>query len=114
LAKETFEGWYLDPRGKNVGANAKFFNHDIAEAKKLVAAAGNTGIKTKVSYPAPPYYGGDFYKLADIGINMVRDAGVFTFDVNPLQRTEWVDRFLNVRGGQVDSGVVQFGDILTL
>jgi peptide/nickel transport system substrate-binding protein len=33
------EGWWLDPRGKNFGANGKFFKHDLAEAKKLLAAA---------------------------------------------------------------------------
>jgi peptide/nickel transport system substrate-binding protein len=114
LAKETFEGWYLNPRSKEFGVNSRFFNHDIAEAKKLVAAAGHTGLRTKVTYPAQPYYGGDFYKLADIAINMVRDAGVFTLDLNLPQRTEWLDRFLNIRGGQVESGVVHFADILTL
>ena len=35
-----FEGWWLDPKGKDFGPNAKYFQHDIAEAKKLLAAAG--------------------------------------------------------------------------
>ena len=36
----TFDGWWLDPKGKNFGPNAKYYKHDIAEAKKLLAAAG--------------------------------------------------------------------------
>jgi len=33
-------GWWLDPKGKDFGPNAKFFKYDVAEAKKLMAAAG--------------------------------------------------------------------------
>ena len=33
-------GWFLDPKGKDFGPNAKYYQHDIAEAKKLIAAAG--------------------------------------------------------------------------
>jgi peptide/nickel transport system substrate-binding protein len=35
-----FEGYWLDPRDKSFGANAKYYMHDLAEAKKLLAAAG--------------------------------------------------------------------------
>ncbi len=37
----TFEGWWIDPRSKDFGPNAKNFEHNIAEAKKLLAAAGH-------------------------------------------------------------------------
>ncbi|HEV2173610.1 MAG TPA: ABC transporter substrate-binding protein, partial [Nitrospira sp.] len=33
-------GWYLDPHDKNFGPNAKYYFRDVAEAKKLLAAAG--------------------------------------------------------------------------
>ena len=33
-------GLALDPKGKDFGANAKYYKHDLAEAKKLLAAAG--------------------------------------------------------------------------
>jgi ABC-type transport system substrate-binding protein len=33
-------GWYLDPHDKKFGPNAKYFFQDVAEAKKLLAAAG--------------------------------------------------------------------------
>lgn len=36
----TVEGWWLDPKGKDFGPNARFFRYDPAEAKKLLGAAG--------------------------------------------------------------------------
>jgi peptide/nickel transport system substrate-binding protein len=38
----TQEGWWLDPRAKDFGPNAKNFQHNLAEAKKLLAAAGHS------------------------------------------------------------------------
>jgi ABC-type transport system substrate-binding protein len=35
-----YKGWWIDPQSKEFGENGKFYNHDIAEAKKLMAAAG--------------------------------------------------------------------------
>jgi ABC-type transport system substrate-binding protein len=35
-------GWWLDPKGKEIGEGGKNFIHNVAEAKKLVAAAGMT------------------------------------------------------------------------
>jgi peptide/nickel transport system substrate-binding protein len=47
----TNEGWWLDPRSKDFGPNAKYFTHDVAEAKKLLAAAGfPNGFETISSY----------------------------------------------------------------
>jgi peptide/nickel transport system substrate-binding protein len=33
-------GWWLDPKGKDFGPNARYFEYNPAEAKKLLAAAG--------------------------------------------------------------------------
>jgi ABC-type transport system substrate-binding protein len=47
----TFHGWWLDPKGKDFGPNAKYFKHDIPEAKKLLAAAGYpSGFETTSNY----------------------------------------------------------------
>jgi peptide/nickel transport system substrate-binding protein len=37
---DTGGPYWLDPRSKDFGPNAKYFQYDVAEAKKLVAAAG--------------------------------------------------------------------------
>ena len=51
----TYEGWWLDPRSKDFGPNAKFYQHDIAEAKKLLSAAGfPNGFQTTSNYVTGP------------------------------------------------------------
>ena len=48
---DIFKGWGLDPKGKDIGPNGQFFKHDIAEAKKLLAAAGfASGTSYKSTY----------------------------------------------------------------
>ena len=42
LQSNTYAGWLLDPKGSNFGPNAKFFKMDLAEAKKLIIAAGHS------------------------------------------------------------------------
>ena len=37
---QSFRGFWLDPKSKEFGPNAKYFQHDLAEAKKLLSAAG--------------------------------------------------------------------------
>ena len=40
LPKTAFKGWPLDPKAKDFGPNGQYFQHNIAEAKKLMSAAG--------------------------------------------------------------------------
>jgi ABC-type transport system substrate-binding protein len=50
-------GWFLDPQKSAFGPNAKYFKYDLAEAKKLLAAAGHpNGFEVTVHYPASPQY----------------------------------------------------------
>jgi ABC-type transport system substrate-binding protein len=50
-------GWFLDPQGKDFGPNAKYFQYDLTEAKKLMSAAGfPDGFETTIHYPASPQY----------------------------------------------------------
>ena len=39
-APSDYTGWYIDPMSKEFGENGKYYKYDIAEAKKLMAAAG--------------------------------------------------------------------------
>jgi peptide/nickel transport system substrate-binding protein len=50
-------GWLLDPKGKEFGPNAKYFQHNLEEAKKLLTAAGHPrGFDVTFHYPATPQY----------------------------------------------------------
>ena len=40
-ANDNTTGWWLDPKDKAFGPNAKYFERNVAEAKKLLAAAGS-------------------------------------------------------------------------
>jgi ABC-type transport system substrate-binding protein len=49
-------GWWLDPQGKDFGPNARYFQFDLAEAKKLLTAAGQENLEATVHYPQTPQY----------------------------------------------------------
>lgn len=88
LPAASWKGWFLDPQSKDFGPNAKYFNHDIAEAKKLLAAAGfANGVDTDLNLPAN---GPDvpnavsFFRIVDIVVAMVQNSGLFR-----LNRKDW-------------------------
>jgi len=71
-------GWWLDPRGKDFGPNAKYYQYNVAEAKKLLAAAGYSDGPEMISNYAVGgigLYGPDYVKYVDIWEGMAKDAG---------------------------------------
>ena len=72
----TFGGANLDfdPRDKEFGPNGKYYQHDPAEAKKLLAAAGYAqGFTTNVLYPSTDT--ANFSKY-DAVVGMLAEAGI--------------------------------------
>ena len=68
--------WWLDPRSKDFGPNAKYYQHDVAEAKKLLAAAGFAdGIEVKSNYISGPELGSSWQKTIAVTEEMAREAG---------------------------------------
>jgi ABC-type transport system substrate-binding protein len=65
---EAYDGWRLDPRdAKAFGPNAKYFQHDIAEAKKLMAAAGlANGFEVTSTGPKGNEYGVNFAREMEV------------------------------------------------
>jgi len=73
----NWDSWWLDPKGKDFGPNAKYFQHDIAEGKKLLAAAGYpSGFSTQshMNLASQPY--GPAVKFVTPLDNMTADVGI--------------------------------------
>ncbi len=92
-------GWWMDPQGKDFGPNAKFFKHDIVEAKKLVAAAGfPNGIDAEAHHIITNDYGADFPKLVEVMLGMARDADIRLKSVPANFATDWQQKYRDVKG----------------
>jgi ABC-type transport system substrate-binding protein len=77
----NWDGFWLDPKGKDFGPNGKYFEYNVAEAKKLLTAAGYpNGFDMSLRYPASPQlsYQADTVvmigSLQDIGIKITEEA----------------------------------------
>jgi ABC-type transport system substrate-binding protein len=97
---DNYDGWRLEPRGtKDFGENGKYFDHNIADAKALLSAAGYpNGFEVTSSYPAGTDYGVDFHRQAEVRQGFNSEIGI-RFRNNPIDyRTEFIPRYRDVNG----------------
>ena len=67
--------WWLDPQSTAHGPSGAFFNHNIAEAKKLMTAVGaEDGFAIPYIYTGR--YGGPFPRIATAQIDMLKAIGL--------------------------------------
>lgn len=73
----AWNGYYLDPDNeKEFGPNAKYLQLNVAEAKKLIAAAGyGSGLEFDWVY-STEQYGAEYIKSAQIIAGMLQEAGL--------------------------------------
>ena len=76
-------GWWLDPKGKDFGPNGKYFQHDIADAKKLLAAAGYANGLDVTSNRITTNAITDLARSAEALQGMAQDAG-FRIKINAI------------------------------
>lgn len=97
---EAYDGWRLDPRdAKSFGPNAKYFQHNIAEAKKLLAAAGfPNGFEVSSTGPRGTEYGVGFPREVQVREGMQAELGI-KFIPNLIDyQTEFIPRYRDVNG----------------
>jgi peptide/nickel transport system substrate-binding protein len=99
LAPTPYEAGWIDPRDPDFGPNAMYFQHNLEEAKKLLAAAGfPDGLKgIKSQYVTGPELG-NAPKQAEVLDNMYREAGFESTTVGLDYLKEYVPLFRNGRG----------------
>jgi peptide/nickel transport system substrate-binding protein len=92
-------GWRLDPNAKEFGPNAKYYQHNVEEAKKLLAAAGYpSGLEVLSSYISGTQLGPDFQKTVEVRQDMLREAGIRP-KTNLIDYTiEYLPKYLTAAG----------------
>jgi peptide/nickel transport system substrate-binding protein len=88
-------GWpeWLDPFGKDFGPNAKYFQENLVEAKKLVAAAGITGKPSVKFYYPMNGYNAVYQQTVQIVAQMLNQTGIFDIKLMPVDyQTEYIPK----------------------
>lgn len=73
---KAFQKYWTDPRGKEMGASAKFFMYDVAEAKKLLTAANYPADYEPDFHFAASFQSDDYRKAAAVVAEMLREGGI--------------------------------------
>jgi ABC-type transport system substrate-binding protein len=112
-------GWRLDPKDpKTFGQNALYYQHDVAQARQLLSAAGHSGgLDVITSYIKGAELGADFQKTVEVRQDMLRSAGIRP-SINLIDYTlNYLPKYLT-SAGKFDgvvyrSGVASAEDALT-
>jgi peptide/nickel transport system substrate-binding protein len=86
-----WEGLWVDPKSADMGPGARSFTYDVAEARKLMSAAGYpNGIDTEIRWVAGPLFGTDFDRQCGILKAMFEESGLFRLkELHPDYQTEY-------------------------
>ena len=90
-----YEGYWVDPTDeKKFGANAKFFKPNLAEAKKLMSAAGlPNGVESTFYYNGSTNYGTTYTRLAEILIGMLNEGGMKIKQGPTEYQNDWLPNY---------------------
>ena len=94
------EGMWLDPLGTALGDGAKNFQLNVADAKKLMSAAGrNSALEMDFTYFTSGQYGSQWAGYHDIWKGMLETGGLFKLRTNIVDyQTEWLPKYLYSKG----------------
>ncbi len=93
----NWDGYWLDPRdAKRFGPNAIYYTLNVAEAKKLLAAAGfPNGFETPLFYNGGNQYGTVYTQTTEIVAGFLREVGI-RLKLTPLEySTDYLPNYHN-------------------
>jgi ABC-type transport system substrate-binding protein len=91
----AWDGYWVDPTDeKKFGSNAKFFHHNVAEAKKLMSAAGfANGVESTFYYNGSTNYGAAYTRLAETLIGMFNEGGMKLKQGPTEYQNDWLPNY---------------------
>lgn len=91
--------YWLDPKDPKFGPSAQYFKQNVAEAKKLLAAAGFAdGFETPLTFVAGAAYGRDWGQRAEALMSMLAKGGI-RCKANAVDYTSvWIPSYLRKHG----------------
>ena len=95
-----WEGLWVDPKSNDMGEGKVNFTKNVAEAKKLLEAAGYTSaIESEIAWIATGQYGTTFPKNAEVIKGMLEESGLFKLkQVNPDYQTDYLPKYYFAKG----------------
>ncbi|MBK6317293.1 MAG: ABC transporter substrate-binding protein [Dehalococcoidia bacterium] len=95
-----WEGLWVDPKSNDMGEGKINFTKNVAEAKKLLEAAGYTSaIESEIAWIATGQYGTTFPKNAEVIKGMLEESGLFKLkQVNPDYQTDYLPKYYFAKG----------------
>ena len=90
--------FWLDPNGKDFGPAAQYLQHNVAEAKKLLAAAAYPADKAVPLTYTTNAYGRTWPRLAETLMSMLREGGIKTVANGIDYSTGWIPKYLRIKG----------------
>jgi peptide/nickel transport system substrate-binding protein len=91
--------WLLDPRTKEFGPNAKYYEHNVAEGKRLLAAAGYpSGVDVISNWAATGRGGPDYAREIQVQESMAMEVGFRPTTRLIDYQTEYGPKFRDGRG----------------
>jgi hypothetical protein len=112
IVTPDWEGYWLDPRDKKAfGPDTVIFEKNIAEAKKLLSAAGvASGFDTALMFATGDPTGGDITKKATIASGMLTEAGIRANLVAVPYPDSWLNDHYQDKFGNYDGALVFKGN----